>query len=491
MPSSTQSAATLASERPSIGRQLLRWLILGHRYLGMVLGILMALWCLSGIVMIYVPFPQLVESERLAALSPIDWRGCCTTGMPTASLAEFQMEMVGETRVLRLSGDEGTYRLVDASTGSLLDSLDPALARSAVATFARSRATSVAGSTYQSITRDQWTVGGFARDRPLHWFELHDADGTELYVSSKSGKIIQLTTRSQRFWSWLGAVPHWLYPTILRQHPEAWSQVVIWTSLIGSVMALTGVYLGIHQWRRGRGGATSPYRGLMYWHHVPGLIFGIFALTWAVSGCLSMNPWGLLETQSMRDDVDKLRGDTFTAAEAADALAIISRQTPQLVSLRSSPLDGKLFLIGTRADGTRIRYAGDGMLAPLTDEEINAASHRLAGAEGARWERLTTEDTYHYNVGRRIEALPVIRVTIGGDYYYLDNVTAELVDKADAGGRAYRWWHSGLHRLDFSPFLRTTIGRTLVLLPLLLGATFVTVTGAYLGVRRWKRSSAG
>jgi len=67
-----------------------------------------------------------------------------------------------------------------------------------------------------------------------------------------------LTTARERFWNWLGAVPHWLYFTELRRHPNIWSQVLIVTSLLGCFLA------------------------------------GVIALTWVLSGLLSMNPWGWL-----------------------------------------------------------------------------------------------------------------------------------------------------------------------------------------------------
>jgi len=146
--------------------------------------------------------------------------------------------------------------------------------------------------------------------RPLHRIEVGDAAGTELYVSSRNGEVVRDTTRSERLWNWLGSVPHWIYPTVLRQNPPLWSQVVIWTSLVGTFLAVTGIYLGIRQFGRQRDGRwASPYRGFLYWHHVPGLIFGVFALSWVFSGLLSMNPWGLLETQGISEDMDALSGE--------------------------------------------------------------------------------------------------------------------------------------------------------------------------------------
>src|SRR5215468_10982544 len=59
---------------------LWRALVVLHRYLGIAVGLLMALWFVSGIVMMYVGFPRLTEAERLRAVSPVPWQACCRFG---------------------------------------------------------------------------------------------------------------------------------------------------------------------------------------------------------------------------------------------------------------------------------------------------------------------------------------------------------------------------------------------------------------------------
>src|SRR5438067_1962984 len=44
---------------------LWRALVILHRYLGIAVGLLMAVWFVSGIVMMYVGFPRLTEAERV------------------------------------------------------------------------------------------------------------------------------------------------------------------------------------------------------------------------------------------------------------------------------------------------------------------------------------------------------------------------------------------------------------------------------------------
>src|SRR5690606_33139071 len=112
-----------------------------------------------------------------------------------------------------------------------------------------------------TIETNQWTVtGAYDLYRPLHRFAVGDADGTHLYVAGTTGEVVLDTTARERFWNWFGAVTHWLYPSFLRQNGNLWTQVVIWTSLVGAFLTVTGLGLGIVQIRAGRSRRFSPYQ---------------------------------------------------------------------------------------------------------------------------------------------------------------------------------------------------------------------------------------
>ena len=111
------------------------------------------------------------------------------------------------------------------------------------------------------MVRDQWTVVVLKRNSPFWRVRLADQAATDIYVSQVTGEVVQRTTRASRVLNWVGAVPHWLYPTVLRQYPKLWSQVVIWTSLAGVFLTLAGLYLGILAWRPFRDHRVSPVPG--------------------------------------------------------------------------------------------------------------------------------------------------------------------------------------------------------------------------------------
>jgi hypothetical protein len=48
--------------------------------LGVALGLVMLMWFGSGMVMMYVGFPEPSERERLDTLAPIAWAACCRVG---------------------------------------------------------------------------------------------------------------------------------------------------------------------------------------------------------------------------------------------------------------------------------------------------------------------------------------------------------------------------------------------------------------------------
>ena len=113
--------------------------------------------------------------------------------------------------------------------------------------------------------------------------------------------MVLRTTRRERIWGYLGPVIHWVYFTPLRRNGPLWSEVVIWSSLIGCVMCLSGLVWGLwrfspaSRFRLKRVPSHSPYAGWMKWHHYAGLIFGVVTLTWTYSGLLSMGPFNWFE----------------------------------------------------------------------------------------------------------------------------------------------------------------------------------------------------
>jgi hypothetical protein len=324
-------------------------LLFFHRYLGIAVGALMAMWCASGVVMMYVSYPDLQEESRQHHLAPIVWSSCCKISDEVLAdndpVSEFQVEMLAGRPVLQLRSGQN-YRLIDLVAGSAIHRVSIQQATEVAKSFAE-EALPAAPRLLGLIDDDQWTVSGsFNADRPLYHFSMGDGMRTELYVSSATGHAVQITTAPERFWNWVGSVPHWLYFAELRRRPSLWSQIVILTSLMGCFLTATGIYVGVRQFVRRPAGRWSRYRGINLWHHAAGLFVGVFALTWILSGLLSMNPWGWLEGAGSQPERAQLRGKPDpSGAQIKAALAAVVRAHPiDVVSLDIAPLDGRLYL---------------------------------------------------------------------------------------------------------------------------------------------------
>src|ERR1700722_4335148 len=194
-------------------RIMIRWLLLLHRYLGISVGALMVMWCVSGVIMMYVSYPELGEDVRLRHLAPMAWSGCCKISGDVLAdgdpVSEFQVEMLADRAILYLR-NSSRPRLIDLATGVSIDRISYGQAATVAKRYTRDAAG--APRLLGLIDDDQWTVAGdFNADRPLYRFSLDDEKRTEVYVSSVTGRALQLTTARERFWNRLGAVPHWLY----------------------------------------------------------------------------------------------------------------------------------------------------------------------------------------------------------------------------------------------------------------------------------------
>lgn len=474
---------------------MMRCLITLHRWMGIGLGWLLVAWCISGVVMMYVPYPSVSFEEYVEALPALDLGDCCAAVpedySPDYTLSSFSLEMLADRPVLRVVDDFGRRSAIDLATG---EPVGPISAEGARAVAHEMSAANMAdgGLDYLgAVERDQWTVGGgFATDRPLHHFALNDATGTEWYLSSATGELVQQSSRRERVWGWVGSVTHWLYPTLLRQNARLWTEIVIWSSVAGLFLAGFGAYIGIRQFRRRKSDRWSPYRGMALWHHWLGLAFGVLTLTWLLSGLFSMTPWGLFQGSSSRLEADRLRATTVTLADAMSwAADLAERDLPADVTrIESAPLLGRAFVVVQSRDGKRARLAaGDWGAAPLEEDELRAAADVLldAGTPIAAAELLTEGDAYYFD-HHATRPFPVYRV-IADDAertrYYLDGTSGRLLSKVDSSRRWYRWLHLGLHRLDFTATLRSRPVWDILMLVLMAGVTAVCVTGTYMGIR--------
>jgi hypothetical protein len=485
-----------------VRRVVLRVLLFVHRWLGVALCVLFLLWFPTGIVMMYWDYPNVTPADRIERAAALR-ADAITVSLPDALAASG----VEQPRQVRLSTFDGrpVYRfrsgrdeaIVYADTGELQEQVTRAMAdRIAAAWTSRS----VSRPDVDTLTDvDQWTLQQRAA-MPL-WKYSWD-DGQELYISQSSGEVVQHTTRSSRFWAWLGAIPHWFYFTPLRKHGPQWSSVVIWSSAFATGSALIGIVIGLWMYSpakryRYAGKPTSiPYRGQKRWHTVFGLIFGLGAATWAFSGMLSMDPFPTPtggdaggRVAPVGEIQQALRGRLQVAAfaprsprQALEALRDTAVKEIELVTV-----GGSSFYIATLSPADSRVVPIDGAPAPQFDPDwlMNGVS-AVAGANQIADARVI--DTYdRYYLDRRSQRpLPVVMVRFNDSAatrIYLDPKTARIVGGHDAGDWMNRWLYHGLHSLDFPWLYAYRPLWDVVVITFMVGGTALCVTSLVLAWR--------
>jgi hypothetical protein len=206
-----------------------------------------------------------------------------------------------------------------------------------------------------------------------------------------------------------------------------------------------------------------------------------------------MNPWGFLESRGS-GEVTLAQGPSPTWGDIKASLEALRAEpsVADVVSLATVPLGGKLYWMATFGDGSLKRLDAAGQISLPNEMELAQAATRIAGSRGIAEQRLINEedDYYYYSrQRRRFEqiVLPVYRVVLNDEEqtrYYLDPNSGALVQRADATGRWRRWLFSGLHRLDFTSWMRASPFRDVIMWLTMLGGLAVSVTGVYLAIRR-------
>lgn len=478
-----------------LGKAGRRWLLLFHRWTGIVAGLLFALWIGSGLVMLYVPFPILTEAERLGRLAPIAWDHVAVA--PDAALAasnslggpaDFGLEMRGDEPVYRITRRDGTRVTLSARSGQELGLAASAVAlRVAGAGFPKARV--------EPVERDQWTVT--ARYDPLRPFlkvALGDVAGTELYVSAVTGAVALDTTRFERGWNWVGAVTHWIYLTPLRARAELWRTILLWLSGLAALGALSGLAIGIWRLRIRRPyarGSVTPYRGLARWHHLCGLAGGIGLGAFIVSGWLSMNPNHWFASVNPPADLHAAYAGTPSAL-GLDAREMRAFATLNTRALRFTALGGRWWVVAEAPDGLHA-VATDGATALDAGTIAGAAMQGFPGARLRSAGQLSAYDAYWYPHGTDPRPLPILRLRLGdpaSTWLHIDPRDGTILQRLDRSGRINRWLFDAPHRLDLPGLTRHRTLHDAAQWVLNLLAAGIALTGIISGWRRLRRALA-
>lgn len=507
-----------------------RLLYLIHRWAGIAVALFMAMWFVSGFVIMYAGPSALGQSQRLAHREVLNsepgwlslgsaWQISATdrareAHRPRATPTD--AEHIVSARLVR-QGQQPMWLVEDSGGGRFaLSALDGSLQSISSETATRIAAhwllqseqnDGVAADApairYLDTGAQDSSVRNYAALRPFHRLAVGDA-GRELLISARTGEVVRDSTPLARALYWTGNWIHLLRPVETIATAEARRMVQSWSGFIAAGASLTGLVIGWQRWRPGWGGRRTysqgrvhPYRDIWNtWHFWVGLIGGSAAFLWAFSGYLNTNPGQVFSpAEASERQLDHYRGDTVPAVmldwrpgRVVDLNG--GGRQDEIVELGWQYIGGRAALLATTRTGERIPQAVEGAMSTFSDTVLLEAATRFAPhVPIAGYATLTAYDSYYYlrhHQDGMDRPLPVVRVELAdeaGTHLYLDPKNGRLVLQQDTSRRIYRWLYSALHHWDFGwLYLRPVWD--LWMLPLVLMGIVLGGSAVVLG---WKR----
>lgn len=493
--------------------------------MGVAFCLLFTWWFVSGFFMLYCGFPVVWDADRLHHAPPLDLSRARLS--PEQAYKAIGLDIPPDQVRLAMFDGRPAYEfgssseqtIVYADDGTIQDGYPAALNLRTAAAWAGQPADKA--HLEELSEPDQWTIGGeFAGERPIPKYSF--PDGQDVYVSRNSGQVLQYTTTASRIEGYLGPVAHWLYFRPLRKNVKLWSRIVIWSSGIGTIMALSGLLVGVlvyspsKRYRLNGQPTGIPYSGAKRLHTIFGLFFGIVTCTWAFSGMLSMEPF---PAYSFARSQDPAEGRIARALRSPEIdLAAFSDKTPA-TALAAAPSNLSVKQLEFVSFGGDPVYIAHGFInghnAPATwiipihgaPQEMFASEHVIdaikkglakSGAESiadvrtvSRYEAYYSDHTGNLHGQRPLPAL-FVRLSLQGNTgrgntgqgeagFYIDPRTASIVGHRSTQGWFNRWLYHGLHSLDFPWLYNQRPLWDIVILLLLAGGTALCVTSAIIG----------
>lgn len=469
-----------------------------HRYIGIPVSVIVVMWFLSGIVMMYTRgMPALTESQSLQLASTIPVAQIALT--PAEVMRRNDLALSPQTLTINTLQLRPVYRFPDgivifADDGERFDGIDEQTGQEIVATAFQLPTARVVFSEVL-FEPDQWTITE-RRHLPLLKYTVVNEHYSEAYVSMSSGEIVLVTDRKSRFLAWIGAIPHWIYFTGLRTNQPAWFWTIIILSGIACLVSMLGLVLIVTQFEK-----SSPlnlhnsirYRGLMRWHYLAGVLFGLLALTWLFSGLLSMDPFDWNQRRGIEVNVMALNaGAPLTESIDGQVIASLSAApTLKKIEIRNVLSRPGIFTHHADTDGnhftTPVNFAA--VSGSPTASDYVSVLEKITNTPVLEVESLNAYDHYYYDRDHEMP-LPVLRVDFDDaeqSTVYLNPATGKLVGQTHRLARVDRWLFNGLHSLDFAFWYDNRPLWDVAVIALSLGGLATSGTGLVLGVRRFRR----
>ncbi len=474
-----------------------------HNFTGTVLSLMFVIWFLSGFVLIYAGFPHASKKERFLHLNQLTQSDFRSIQMPSSSFSgRVELEKMNDTPVYRVYKGRKSQKVYNAVTLKEIKGVSEKYAIALAEDFNGNKIAKVE----KLKALDQWMPWSYYKPLlPFYKCVMSDNAHTRLYISEKTGNIVQQTTRTSRWAARLGAIPHWIYFKSLRLKKGLWLKVVFWISIFGVFVSLSGLIAGILRLKKRKQNdkwtGFSPYKKFWHkWHHVTGFVFGLFVFTFILSGMFSVSdiPQWLVPVHSNFSPRStwnqKLKLKENSQLRNINLCDIIDNKRPiRKVVWKKVMNQPCIWVYRNHFELPDVYLTKENSISlkkGYSKKEVSDWMDKLKTKLQYNLNSLKEYDAYYQKSGMWERPLPVWQIDMmdkDKTTFYVHPLTGECIKSYNTNDRWRRWLYRSLHTFDF-PFLKQHEWlRKGILLFLSLGGLIVSLSGLVLGIKWMKR----
>nr|WP_321357623.1 PepSY domain-containing protein [uncultured Draconibacterium sp.] len=468
-----------------------------HKITGSLLSLLFLIWFLSGIVLIFDGFPHASREARFNHLSTFTEANFIGLAPPETNWkGQVNLELCNGKPVYRLVTGRKAQQVFDAKTLKPYNNFSEEYANKLASSFSGSPVKK----TELQNEFDQWVPWSYYKPLlPFYKCYINNPSHTVLYISQKTGEIVQQTDRKSRWAARCGAIPHWIYLKNIRPKQGLWMNLVIILSAIGVLVSLTGIIAGFLRFKKGKG--ITPYKKLFYkWHHIFGFIFGLFVFTFILSGLFSVidvPDWMVfIPTKNEKkinwgQKLDLAKHPAIFPYKIYEALE--QKEGIRKVSWKNMHGTPSYFVYYNNYQIPVVYQLTGDSIQKHTGYSISEIEKIAKGYLGETAFSIIQQEKYdNYYSGSAMYYWPEPVYKLVADdaaqtWIYINPATAEQVKRYTKNTRLRRWLYQGLHKFNFQ-FLKEEAEwfRKLLLIITSLGGIAVSITGVWLS-KKWLR----
>ena len=227
------------------GNKIRRVSLTLHNWMGLLVGLQIIFWFVSGLVMTVIPLDlvrgEVNMSDRQSASMPAGDLSAILAKIEVENLSDVSLHMLAGRKVLHVSRAVGSDQIFDSETGALVSPIGAAIAKEVALSDFTYRTEGAIDGDISVLSSALLTEepGDFRRALPVWQILLNDPDGTRIYVSPDTGQVL---ARRNDYWRVFDFF--WMLHIMDYEDREDFNNpLLIVTTLTSTLFVFTGIVL--------------------------------------------------------------------------------------------------------------------------------------------------------------------------------------------------------------------------------------------------------